>query len=298
MYMYLPGIRATIECRHNTGYVVTALVLEDGYKQVGKRDNKPGIYSVRPDQDSLEVKYNRNGQIKGEDNRYVIICESGYKTAKAAAEDVVPRLEKLASRDVAQDKDFDIMFSSSGLKGMRNFDPTAITDAYAASSILASAMVRAKSRKVQWVSDFGGSVMLTQSMAIIAQQNEKLEKHRVRMFKPSSDSTKAYHLALQIGAKVGSDFTTGGGIRGSISASLTKIKRIANRDDSYSLKDGAKDAAQSGLTGVSVVGVGLFVATLPATSGPLAVAGAVTSGIGAIQLLWTKAKNIMERPKK
>ncbi len=304
LYMYLPGIRATIENRHNTGYVVSLLELSEGYKGIGKGDDKPGIYSVLQTRRGLTTEFRKNGQPKAEDNRYVVICESGYENSIDAAKDLTSRLEKVTNADVARDCDYDIMFSGSNLNGMKAFKPMGITGGYASASILANAMTKSKNRKVNWASDGGGSVVLTQAMAIAGQQNLKLTNHSARMFQPSSDSTTAYRLAQQIGFKLGNNFSTGSssrgfGVLGKLANVRTKALRLGNQNDSFSLKEGGNKLIESGMGGVGIAGASLLGASLLMTQTPAMMAAGTTLGsISAVHLIWTKAKNFAANRRK
>lgn len=302
--MYLPGIKATIERRSNDTYTITQLEMSDGYAQIGKGDDRPGIYAVSKRDNKYTAKYKSNDRITPEDKRVVVICDGGYVEPNKAAEDAAGRLKETAGQHEAVSSEFDIMYSAIGQKlgGMRNYDPTAITASYASASILANAMIQAQNKKqVRWISEFGGSAVLTQAMHIVAQQNVRLENHIAYMFKPATDPTQAARLAHKVGFMIGRDFAKVGSIRASLSALTTNALRARNTNDPYNWKDYAKDMATGGMLGVGLTGAGIFVATLPftlpATSGALGIAGLVTSGIGATHLLWTTSKNLLEKPK-
>lgn len=299
-YMYVPGIKATVERRSNDSYIVTELELSDGYAQIGRTQDKPGIYAVSKNEIGFSAKYKKNGRIAAEDKRVVVICDGGYPKAEEAAKDAAKRLKDTAGAHEAVAADFDIMYPAleKTLGGMRNYDPLAITTSQAAAGILAKAMIDAKSKKqVRWISEFGGSTVFTQAMQIVAQQNITLNGHIPYMYKPRTNPAQAVRLAHKIGFQIGKDFAKAGGIRASVSALTTNALRARNKKDDYSWNDYAKDMATGGMLGVGLAGAGILVASLPGTVGTLSIAGAVTSGIGATHLLWTTSKNLLEKPK-
>lgn len=298
--MYVPGIKATIERRANDTYTVTSLDLDSTtYQQIAKQ-NRPGIYAVTKELEGYKAKYRSNGRVTAEDNRVVVICDGRYANSERAAADVGNKLKNMGAEQAATLGSFDIFYPGSvgGLGGLRSYNATKNSQSFAAASLLANAMESAQNRKgIYWLAAFGGSTVLTQSMEILAGQNVKLEKHMAKLYKPTTSSTQAVRLAHQLGINLPVEFAKTGGLRASASVMRANAIRASNKTDSYTWADYANDTAKGGMLGVGLVGAGLFVATLPATSGGLGVAAAITSGVGSAQLLWLTAKNWFEKPK-
>lgn len=299
-HMYVPGIKATIERRSNDTYTVTSLELDSTTYQKITTQNRPGIYAVSKEPEGYKVQYRSNGRITAEDNRVVVICDGGYGDSERAARDIGRRLKGMGAEQAATLGSFDVFYPGSvgSLGGLRSYSAAKNNQSFAAASLLANAMENAKNRKgVYWLSAFGGSVVLSQTMEILVRQNVKLEKHMAKLYKPTTSSAQAVRLAHQLGINLPIEFTKAGGLRASASVMRANALRASNKKDSYTWIDYANDTAKGGMLGVGLVGVGLFAATLPATSGSLGIAAAVTSGVGSAQLLWLTAKNWFEKPK-
>ena len=301
-YVLLPGIVATVERRSSDKLIVTALTISDGYKSISKGGAKPGIYTVSKTSGEPQVKYKTNGRIKAEDGRIVVTTEGSYTSPVDAAQDALRRLDKTAGRTASMQGEFDLVYSPIGkrLGGMRNYDPGTNTASFAFSANLANAMIQTQNKKhIHWISEYGGSAILTQAMDVVAQKNISFEgqNHSAYMYKPSTDPTQAVRLAHKLGFQIGDDFAKVSGPRVLASTLITKAVRAKNKDDAYSWKNYSADLAKGGMGGVALAGVGLFAATaFTTTASPsLVAAGTIASGIGAGQLLWTKAKNLLDK---
>lgn len=301
-HMYLPGIKATIERRSNDTYTVTALDLDSiSYQQIGKGSDKPGIYAVSKLGNDVSVTYRKNGLVTAEDHRVVVVAAPGAPSPLIAAEDIFPRLKSMEAAHAARMESFDLMYSAlgGGLAGKRKYDPISITQSYGASSILAKAMISAKNRKgIYWVSDFGGSGVLTQAMHILKQQNVQLPKHSVMLFKPTTHPGQAIQLIHQLGIKVEGPLVKSGGPLAYVRAMISNRHRVKNDADPYGWKDYASDSAKGGLMVVGVTGATLSFATLAyGSAGLLGAGAAVTGTISAAHLLWTTGKNWFQKAK-
>ncbi len=301
VHVYLPGIRATVEQRPNSAYVVTQLDLSDGYTKIGKGMDKPGIYKAEKVGDEYNTKYKSNDRITPEDGRLVVICGGGYKEPKEAAEDAHNCIQEVAGA-YAMRSEFDIVYTGLGQElGKRGYDPSSIHASKAVASITANAMIHAQKKKgVLWASMFGGSAVLTQAMHIVAQQKINLDNHIVKMYHPQTNPSPAMRLAQQIGITMDKEFVKAGGrraLRTYCNAMLGNRVRAKNKEDPYSWKDYDKDLAKGAMSGVGLMGAGLFALTFAPPAGALAVGGALASGAGACHLLWTHAKNLRSKPK-
>lgn len=299
-HMYLPGIKATIERRANDTYVVTALELDPKtYQSISKQQDKPGVYEVYKDGE-YKTRYRSNGRISAIDNRVVVICDGSYESPEDAMEDISSKLKSMGAEQAATRGSFDIFYPGKvgRLGGLRTYDSARNSPSFGAASLLAEAMEKAQNREgVYWISAFGGSAVFSQSMAILVRREVKLGKHIAKLYKPTTSSSEAVRLAHRLGINMPVEFAKAGGLRATASIMRANAIRATNKHDSYSWKDYASDTAKGGMLGVGLAGAGLFVATLPATSGGLGIAAAITSGVGSAQLLWLTAKNWFEKPK-
>ncbi len=302
-HVYVPGIRATVERRSDDSYRVTQLEISEGYTQIGKKDQKPGIYEVEKQGDDFVAKYKNNGRIKPQDGRVAVIAGPSYSSMTVAVEDVHEKLAKTPGRSAAETSSFDLLFSPLGESLGRAYNPAGITAGYAFAGLLAKAMQYAKSsRNVIWVSQDSGSVILTQAMEILARQHVTLPTHLAHLYKPTSSPSQAVRLAHKLEMNPGNHFITGSSsVRVALGNLHAKALRVRNDDDPYSLKDYGSDLATISMGGVALGSAAAFGGSLlpvaPAVAGVIASAGAITSGLGATHLLWTHGKNLLENRK-
>lgn len=149
-----------------------------------------------------------------------------------------------------------------------------------------------------WISDFGGSAVLSQAMHILVQQKVRLSEHTAMMFKPTTNPSDAIRLAHQLGFKNNGPLIKVGGPVGYIQAMIGNRHRVRNIEDPYGWKDYANDSAKGGLMVAGVAGATLSLATLAYGSAGLLGAGAVVTGtFSAAHLLWTTGKNWFQKPK-
>lgn len=298
--MYMPGIKATIERRPNDNYVVTSLALSEGYKSIDRGGDKPGIYAVSKGDGYIpSVTYKSNGRITPQDGRVVVVCDTDHTSPEDAALDAMSRLKKTAGRVIAENGNFDIMYSPVGRRlggGFKRYNACNNTEANVFAGMLSHAMVDSTKRKnVNWIAEHGGSTVLTQAMVQLAQQNVsfKDQKHTVYMYHPATDPMQALELAHKLNLQIGDEFARVRGWRTPIHMLSANAKRAQNPSDEYDWKDYAKDLSNGGMNGVALAGVGLFAAGLASTTPAIALASGVVSGICGAQLLWTKGKNLL-----
>ncbi|MBQ0789847.1 MAG: hypothetical protein KBT50_04440, partial [Cycloclasticus sp.] len=151
------------------------------------------------------------------------------------------------------------------LGGLKNYkkaiNPNSNTDVHASALLLAKTMYDArKVNGVRWVSEFGGSAVLTQAMTILAAQGIKLDKHYVFLYRPTSAPNKALEAAQAVGLKLDRKFSNPHmfdviGNQGQLSVILNRIK---HEEDYTAFKASADLIAQ----GKSVQGLGTTVATV------------------------------------
>lgn len=304
--VFVPGIAATVERRSNDTLVITKLVLSSEYEgiQRGNRQ-KPGIYSVSRGKDTPVVKYKNNGRITAKDERKVVIADTDYKDPIDAAEEAVNRLQPMFGSNSSQKSNFDLFYSPLGskLKGMKNYNPTAVTKTYGYAGLLADAMEQSKNLEgVEWVSDRSGSVVLTQALMTLAAKNTSFEgqSHFVKMCWATSNPKPAYETAIRLHMlvdegihKSNSNFVV------SMSAKMAGIARVKDKDDPYTLSDYGKELSNGTFTLAAAVGSVSSVGALAVGGGSvgsvLAVAGTVAGVVGFSELAVKILKDRKER---
>lgn len=148
------------------------------------------------------------GNITREDNRTVVICDGGYTQPDFAAKDALKHLKKISGDQAALRGDFDILYSPVGKGlGKKSFNPTEETGAFSTSTVLAKAMKGASKRKgVYWVSQYGGSSILTMAMRSLVEERITLPSHLAKLYRPNTSIEEARAAATQLGLKIGDDF--------------------------------------------------------------------------------------------
>lgn len=302
-YVFVPGIRATVERRPNDSFVITDLELSDGFDALkSASEEKPGVYSVQRQGSEIKVEYNHNDKITPVNGRRVVITDGDYLSPKDAASDALKRLKDTAGEDTARIGKFDMLFSPIGksLGGMRNYNAATITDGYAFASILAGAMADTQDKEdIQWISEFGGSVVFTQAMEIAVRNRLSFEgkNHGAHMYEPRTDINHARQLARQLDFNLGDNFAKASRPYAVAGNFLSKAARARDGNDSYSYMNYSKDLATGGMGATALIGVGAFVGGLALTSPLVTAVGTVTSGIGALGLLVSKTRKLLEKPK-
>ena len=163
--------------------------------------------------------------------------------------------------------DFHYTPNLGSLGGLKNYKaaikPNSNKDLYGSALLLAKTMYDARAIKgVNWVSEFGGSAVLTQAMIILAAQGVKLDNHYVFLYRPTSAPNKALEAAQAVGLKLDPQFSSAHMF--DVVANQGQLRVILNRlepeSDYTAFKAGADVIAQ----GKSIQGLG---ATLAAVAG-------------------------------
>lgn len=299
-YIFLPGIRATGEALPNGRYKIVNMVLDPGYfKAIA--NNKPGLYHVKYS-DGWQAKYSGDGTITNKENRVVAICDTRYRhpddAAKSAAAKVVHAPGALKKGRLFNSAGFDMHYSPSGspLGGLRRYDAIKSDEVHGSAKLLAEQMYAARNIEgVNWVSERGGSVVLTQAMELLVQQGVKLDKHAAFMVLPSSSPRKAVKLAHKLNLVKDEDFIKTGYVDGvnTLSSLGAAFSRIKNTDDPYGWGSAAKEAGLgllkqsaglSVMTGLVALAGGASGVTAPAMAAIISAANAGAKATGAVAL--------------
>ena len=301
--VFVPGIVAMVERRSDDKLVISRLDLSDDYEGVAKKlNNKPGVYSVKKDGDSLEVKHRKGDVIVNEKHRCVVVASPSYEDQNEAAQEARKSLKTLFGQQVAAWCDFDLFYSPVGAqhKGMRNYNPTLNTQTYAFAGLLADAMERSQHQEgVAWASEKDGSIVLTQALMTLAAKNISFKDkgHSVKMGWSKSDPQFAYNAAKKLGIDPDKKLMSSG-LRASFSAAQANYARVLDKNDDYSLKDYGEELVNGTMTATALVSTGLLIGgagavmSAPTTVG---VAGLLTGSVGAIKFIYDKANQTWGR---
>ncbi len=304
--VFVPGIAATVERRPNDTLVVTKLALSDEYESIARgSDQKPGVYSVTNERGDTKANYRANGRITSKDERKVVIADPRYVLPKHAAEEAAKRLDTLFGSAAASKCDFDLFYSPLGnkLKGMRNYNPAQANKTFGFAGLLADAMEQSKNKKgIEWASERGGSVVLTQALMTLAQKNVSFNEqdHFVKMCWAKSNPKPALAAATQLGMLIDKNMLNSSShIKASLSATLGNAARAKDKNDPYTWKDYGKELANGTMAANTVISIsalaGSAIISAPGAAVTLATLGTATGTVGALQFALKKFKDIKER---
>lgn len=292
----LPGCKVTVEKLDSDGFKILYFEADLNYFDLQELGQKPGLYSVTSKKNSWDVKLVKDGKIKSEKNRLVAVSERKYKDSKKAAVGCRVSVVKapFSGGDYRLDNDgFDLHYTPGekrigGLVNYRSATAPLKNCALNESAILLAKTMHdaRKIPQVGWVSELGGSGVLTQAMKILADQGGSLKGHTVYLVRPSTSPLEALKQAERLELTIGRQFYETG-----------TADMIGNRDHfevilhrrktgSYTLLNASADvAALAAKMGFLVPLAGAAGATAVVTSAAPAVMmflGALSAGTGAV----------------
>lgn len=291
-YVFLPGLKATVYPGVVGQYHVTELVLDANYYEAtedGEKSIRLGLYRARLRRGGTwETKYEADGKVAEQENRLVVIADSGYENADKAANAIMPRAMKhpdVPSHMVRQNGgDLHFTPGEKRLGGMIRYNALTEDSSRASALHLAKSMEQAKNIKgVSWVVDKGGSVVLTQAMQILVDKGITLKGHTAYLYRPSTSPGDALRLAHKLELTLGESFAnTGWSVKGALSQFRVAGQRLKNEDDAYN-KSYHRQAWIN-----SAVKIGgpatLMAATAAATGTTIPMLAAITTIITAIEV--------------
>jgi hypothetical protein len=297
--VYVPGIAAMVERRPNDVLAITDLQLSDEYRSIEKGSRqKPGVYSVSREGGIVEASYRQNRRIQAQSDRKVVIADTVSSSPLESAETAAEELDILFGGSASLKCDFDLFYSPLGskLKGMRNYNAVMVRQTYGYAGLLADVIEKSKGQKgVEWTSQRGGSVVLTQALTTLAGKGVTFneQNHIVKMCWATSDPKQTLSAVNQLGMIADKDLLRSNGhIRAALSATVGNAQRAADRTDPYTWDDYGRELANGTMTANTVIGIGALGGGLATGSPLLATVGTITGGIGALQFAY---KTIKER---
>ncbi|GAB2189317.1 hypothetical protein MAH1_09250 [Sessilibacter sp. MAH1] len=299
--VFVPGIAATVEKRSDKMLVITDLTLSSEYESIAKANKEnPGVYSVsRASGEDINVKYRNNGRIMSKGGRQVVIADTNYKRAIDAAQEAVNRLDTMFSSNAALKKDFDLFYSPLGgkLNGMRNYNPIKVNQTFGFAGLLADAIEQSNNKKgIEWTSERGGSVVLTQALMTLAAKCVRFtgQDHIVKMCWATSSPRPAYDAIMDLDMIPDKNlFNSNSHIRASLGAFKGNLERVRREGDPYNYRDLLKSTGNGGMAFNTLAGAGVLVAGTALAgmpTGAIGVAGLVTGAVGGIQFAYSKFK--------
>ena len=274
--MILPGCKVTCEKLDADGFRILHFKADVHYGELIESGKKPGLYTARKEGSNWKVKPQKRGQVKQEKDRLVAISDSGYKNPDLAAITAAPRIGEapMSGGSFRVDSNgFDLHYTPGerrlgGLKNYRNaIRPNQNAELHESALLLAKTMYQARDIKgVAWISEDGGSGVLTQAMTVLAAQGVKLTNHTAFLFNPTTSPNIAVKAAHEIGLKLDRKFTK---VRMfNVVGNRDQLEMIGNRwkskEDSLSLLQAGTDILAHGK---SLQGLAVTAGTVAATAG-------------------------------
>ncbi|WP_027330536.1 hypothetical protein [Marinimicrobium agarilyticum] len=266
-HVFLPGLKAEIRHDSNDQFRLIALTLDANYEKT-KPNNTPALYRASAVRRQWTTTPAPDNRVKNLRDRVVAIADADAHPQKAAivASGSVTNASEVGERTLYRDG-FDLHFTpgASRIGGLFKYDAAKIKDTLGSAMILAHSMASAKDIEgVQWISEFGGSAVLTQAMKILVDRGVKLNSHTAYLYRPRTSPGDAVKLAHQLNLTLNKKFADVGlSLRGGLSLARAAGSRKATESDFYngsqhfedSLQGVGKVATAAGLAG-TLIGTG------------------------------------------
>jgi len=291
-YVVLPGATATIEQLDNSEFVLTELNADSNFQKLQKKKSKPGLWKVTREEDSWTIKHISDSQnTPMTENQYVAISDqkADIEDATDSAVEGFKAINSTTARQI-ENSGFILHYTLGGepIGGLKNckqaMTPDTSKKLHESAILLAQTMHQSKDvGNVQWMSDWGGSGVLTQSLRILADSNVKLSKHAIYLNHPTTRPSKAMEYGFKVGLK-GNAIEKKSGVMPSemignmfwLDTPVSNLTR-AKHDKNYSSTNIAGNAAS---TTSKVVGTGLGVTGALGAFGVVALAAPVSAAMG------------------
>ncbi len=301
-FVALPGCMATFERRTNDEYYMTGLDIDATYKNA-EANQRTGLYKVAEVGPNIEATIYKNGKsdfaIGSNESRHVVVSSSQHEEANEAAKDCKGVVDKLikAGSDL-----FDMHYTHGQGKvgGLLPYgeasNPTTIRKLNGSAILLARTMAHAKNhKKMVWVSEYGGSAVLTQALKILADQNIKLDGHKILSVNPTTSPNQMMELAYKLGMEPGRDPVSAKAFNITANSDLVKLVKLrkTTKEDAYQGIDYRTDLRKAlvrkwgpttvvgtiaGMAGFSIAGV--LGASFPALAMAVGVISKTTAIVG------------------
>ena len=310
-FVSLPGIKATLERRSNDQYYVVDLALDTTYFEVNTDNTMTGLYDAKKSGERWDIEHNSSGRISSEgDTKFVAVTDGSHPDATTAANQIAQMISKAPGSGGVFFKHFGMHYTGGekSFGGLRNYklakNPLNNEAANRSAIMLADTMYRSKNIEgISWVSELGGSAVLTQAMKILVDQNVKLNNHTAFMFEPTTNTDLAVQMAHSLGLQLDRNFakTSSFNYMGNRNQIGMIFRRVKN-ESGYKVGNCVWDLVcqgknVQGATGLATsalgaAGIAMGVPTVPILA---AIGGALGVGVAGLKLGDTLAQNIAPR---
>lgn len=275
--MILPGCKVTCEKLASDEFKILGFEADLNYGALINQQQKPSLYEAKKDntRNRWVARRQPSAKIKTEKDRLVAISDSGYEDASDAARTASPRVADapMSGGGFRVDSNgFDIHYTpgEKRIGGMKNYRrairPNQNELLHESALLLARTMYQAKDiQGVAWISEFGGSGVLTQAMKILADRGVELKKHTAFLYNPTTSPNEAAKAAHALGLKLDRKFNKTKMMN--IVGNRDQLEMIWNRfrnEREYTLLKASSDVVAHGK---SLQGLGATVGSIAAAAG-------------------------------
>lgn len=208
--MTLPGCKAQILETADGEYLISKLEVDAHYRERQQNAEKPGFFSVMRDaRGAWSTEHLSGGQVNIEKGRVVVISDQHDRLDTAVDLAVLAAsYAPIGGRRFINSYGFDMHFTPGKMKigGLRQLKQARNADTdpalHESAMLLAETMASARDLKsVSWISEAGGSGVLTQAMRILKDEGISFANsdHHIFFSNMTTRLTKAQSLASDIG---------------------------------------------------------------------------------------------------
>lgn len=291
-FMILPGFKATF-CDNADGTIeLQKLEIDTNYENLQKKFTKPGLYSVKFENEAFSVNHVKNGILPKKSSKLVVISDSDYKIPSIFLDKKI----KLASNThfknkyIIENQEFLLHFTpgEKGITGLRSSKDllTKRDDRALLESIQQLVYTMNSSKDIEdttWISVLGGSAITHRALETLVTHSVKLEKHLLYLANPTSNANATIDVSKKLN------------MYGAIANSGWNPREIiGNRIPGLSRKSNVLNAVDGGIGIVGAGGTAIGLSpTISASIGAaigLASMGTALSVIGGVALTYSTIK--------
>ena len=210
-FVTLPGCKAIMERRSNDQYYLMDLTIDDTYSEINSPSQTTGLHKAKKENNKWISTFYKDGQTdaSGNEIRITAITDGNHEDAEKATQTIAASIAK--APDAPSSKNFtlmDVHYTHGTGKHGGLFNPKMAkkpldNDKIHGSAILLSkSMMGAQDKRITWVSEKGGSAVLTQALEIVSKNNVRLKKHNVFLYDPTTSTNQALQAARRAGIEL------------------------------------------------------------------------------------------------
>jgi len=296
-FLVLPGCIIQAFRRSDDSYFIYSIDSSLDFHKQQKQYKNPGLFFVEKSDDSTDwkIKHHKKGNVKGKGKEIPVGISDRYKTIQNAATIVNAHIQASPYQDKRIDG-YNLFFTPGkktigGLFNLKeSFAPDKATSLSESAQLLAESMIAAKKKEksVVWISQKGGSGILTQAMSIVKKKGVKLGKdQKIFLSHPTTRHVKAYELSQELEMGTDRDFSSHnpinlnefiGGLN--IGGELNLIHERQKQEKEYGWRKATWDTGKTALSGNGMAGTVKTLAAAAAIGSAFAPVGAIIAAFG------------------